>query len=40
MVHAEALDLVHRQEYPSQEELVFLLQRQRKAVDDTTQDLQ
>lgn len=40
MVHAQALDFVHRKKNTSQKEFVFLLQWQSKAVDDRTQNLQ
>lgn len=40
MVHAEALHFVHGQEHSSQEELVFLLQRQSESVDNGTQDFE
>lgn len=40
MIHAQALDLVHWQQDPSQEQLVLLLKGQRKSVDDGTQNLQ
>lgn len=40
MVHAEALHLVHGQEHPGQEELVFLLQGQSESVDDGAQNFE
>lgn len=40
MVHAQALNLVHRKKNTGQEEFVFLLQWESKAVDDGTQNLQ
>lgn len=40
MVHAQTLDLVQRNQNPSQEQLVFLLERQCKAINDRSQDLQ
>lgn len=40
MIHAEALDLVKWKQHTSQEQLVLLLQREREAVDNGTQDFQ
>jgi hypothetical protein len=40
VVHAEALHLVHGEEYPGQEELVFFLERQGETIDDRTQNLE
>lgn len=40
MIHAEALDFVHRKQNSSQEQFVFFLQRESKAVDNGTQDFQ
>lgn len=40
MIHAEALDLVQRNQDPGQEKLVLFLERQSKTVDDGSQDFQ
>jgi hypothetical protein len=40
VIHAQALDLVHRQQDTGQKQLVLLLKGQRKSIDDGTQDLQ
>jgi hypothetical protein len=40
VIHAQALHLVHGEKNASQEELMFLLERQGEAVDDRAQNLQ
>lgn len=40
MIHAQTLHLVHGKENPSQKELVLLLQRKGKSVDDGAQNFQ
>jgi hypothetical protein len=40
VVHAEALDLVQRDEHSGKEEFVFLFQRQRETVDDGTENFE
>lgn len=40
VIHAETLHLVHGKEYPGEEELVLLLQRQSETIDNRAQDFE
>lgn len=40
MIHAQALNLMQRYQYPCEEQLVFFLQWKGKPVDDRPEDLQ